>query len=120
MTTMIDNEKGEGKYFASPNDAITANDFGIISLRAKISILPTDKPKYAKYNNQRFDTTVGQLRFNSVLPDDFEYIDHQVGGKEMNDIVDRIILQYGFEIAPKVIDKIKSFGFKYATKSGTT
>ena len=120
MTTIMEGALGEGKSFISTNDAITANDFGIVDLRAKIWVLPGDKEKYKRFNGVRFETTVGQLRFNSILPDDFEYINHQIGSKEMNNLIEKIILQYGFEIAPKIIDKIKTFGFQYATKSGTT
>lgn len=120
LTTEIEGAEGEGKYFGSPNDAITAHEFGILDIRAKIEVIPTDKIKYLKYEGKRFSTTVGRLLFNSILPDDFEYINEQVGGNSMNKIVDRIITQYGFDAAPKIIDKIKTFGFKYATISGTT
>ncbi len=120
MTKEISGEKGEGKYFASPNEAITAYDFGLVSFRAKIKVLPTDKPKYAKFDNKAFETTVGKLLFNSVLPSDFPFITEEVNGKKMNSIVDEVILTYGLETAPKVIDKIKTFGYKYATVSGTT
>ncbi|MDD3940086.1 MAG: DNA-directed RNA polymerase subunit beta' [Candidatus Pacebacteria bacterium] len=120
LTTEIEGAKGEGKYFASPNDAITAHEFGILDIRAKIEVIPTSKVKYSKFEGKRFTTTVGRLLFNSILPDDFEYINEQVGGNSMNKIVDKIIIQYGFGSAPKIIDKIKAFGFKYATISGTT
>lgn len=120
LTTEIEGAKGEGKYFASPNDAITAHEFGILDIRAKIEVIPTPKVKYSKFEGKRFATTVGRLLFNSILPDDFEYINEQVGGNNMNKIVDKIIIQYGFDSAPKIIDKIKAFGFKYATISGTT
>lgn len=120
LTTEIEGAKGEGKYFASPNDAITAHEFGILDIRAKIEVIPTSKVKYSKFEGKRFTTTVGRLLFNSILPDDFEYINEQVGGNSMNKIVDKIIIQYGFDSAPKIIDKIKAFGFKYATISGTT
>jgi DNA-directed RNA polymerase subunit beta' len=120
LTTELPGAKGEGKYFPSPNEAITAHEFGIIDIRAKILVVPTGKEKYNKFEGKRFETTVGRLRFNSILPDDFEYINEQVGGNNMNKIIDKIIMQYGFEAAPKIIDKIKSFGFKYATVSGTT
>lgn len=120
LTTEVEGVKGEGKYFGSPNEAITAHEFGIVDIRAKIQVVPTNKEKYKKFNGQRFETTVGRLRFNSILPDDFEYINEQVGGNYMNKIIDKIIMQYGFERAPAIIDKIKSFGFRYATVSGTT
>lgn len=120
LTTEVEGLKGEGKYFGSPNEAITASEFGFVDIRAKVQVVPSTKDKYKRFNGERFETTVGRLLFNSIFPDDFEYINEQVGGNYMNKIVDRIINQYGFEKAPKIIDKIKSFGFKYATISGTT
>ncbi len=120
MTKVIEGEKGEGKYFASPNEAITAYDFGIVSFRAKIWISPSEKEKYAKFDGKPFETTVGRLLFNSVFPSDFPYMNDEVGIKKMNSIVDEVILTYGLETAPSIIDKIKAFGYKYATISGTT
>ncbi|MDB5260584.1 MAG: DNA-directed polymerase subunit beta, DNA-directed polymerase subunit beta [Candidatus Nomurabacteria bacterium] len=121
MTKDIDGEKGENKYFASPNEAITAYEFGILSFRAKIWVLAsTDKEKYAKYEGKPFQTTVGKLLFNSVFPTSFPYINEEVTGKKMNGIIDQVILTYGLDTAPSVIDKIKAFGYKYATISGTT
>lgn len=120
MTKSVDGEKGEGKYFSSPNSAITAYQHGVISLRAKIKVLATDKIKYKKFNGGLFDTTVGKLLFNSILPDDFGYIDDQMDQKRISKLVDELIMQYGVDNTPQVLDKIKSFGFQYATLSGTT
>ena len=120
MTTMIEGEKGEGKYFSSPNEAITAFDFGLISMRAKIIVMPTDKPKYTGFAGRHFETTVGRLKFNTVFPPDFPYINEQINKKKMSTLLDNVITHYGVEIAPSVIDKLKDFGYKYATVSGTT
>ncbi|MDQ5962727.1 MAG: DNA-directed polymerase subunit beta [Patescibacteria group bacterium] len=120
MTKEIEGEKGEGKYFASPNEAITAYDFGIVSFRAKVIVMPSEKEKYAKFEGRPFETTVGRLLFNSVFPSEFPYINEEVTIKKMNGIVDEVILEYGLDRAPTIIDKIKSFGYKYATVSGTT
>ncbi|MBP6888069.1 MAG: DNA-directed RNA polymerase subunit beta' [Candidatus Pacebacteria bacterium] len=120
MTKTIEGDLGEGKYFPSPNEAITAYDFNIVSFRSKIIVMPSDKEKYAKFEGKPFETTVGRLLFNSVFPSDFPYMNEEVTLKKMNGIVDQVILTYGNEIAPSIIDKIKAFGFKYATVSGTT
>ena len=120
MTKMIEGEKGEGKMFASPNEAITAYDFDVVSFRAKIIVMPSEKPKYAQFQGKPFETTIGRLLFNSVFPSEYPYMNEEVGNKKMNSIIDQVILTYGLDIAPSVIDKIKSFGYKYATVSGTT
>ena len=120
MTKEISGEKGEGRYFEAPNEAITAYDFGVVSFRAQVWVMPGEKETYAKFDGQRFETTVGRLLFNSVFPSDFPYINEEVTGKKMNAIVDEVILTYGLDTAPSIIDKIKTFGYKYATVSGTT
>ena len=120
LTKMIDGEKGEGKYFPSPNEAITAYDFGVVSFRAKVIVMPGEKEKYTAFGGKPFETTIGRLLFNSVFPSEYPYMNDEVTGKKMNTIVDQVILTYGLEKAPAVIDKIKAFGYKYATVSGTT
>lgn len=120
MTKIEEGTKGEGKSFPTPNAAITAYDFGEVGFRAKIKVLPTDSPKYAQYNGEIFETTVGRLLFNSVLPKDFEFVNKDIINKELSRIVDNLINQYGLEKAPRILDKIKSFGYKYITKSGIT
>ncbi|MES2014719.1 MAG: DNA-directed RNA polymerase subunit beta', partial [Patescibacteria group bacterium] len=54
MTRDIPNEKGDGKYFPTPNAAILAYDFGDVGIHAKILVEPTkDNPKYAHLNGAR-------------------------------------------------------------------
>ena len=119
-TRIIVGEKGEGKYFSSPNSAITAFDFDVVGQRAKIHVLPTDAVKYAKFEGKIFETTVGRLLFNAVLPSDYAYQNYEVDGKKMAELVDDLIEKYGIANIPPIIDKIKTFGFKYATRSGVT
>src|SRR3989344_5821776 len=120
MTKLVKGERGEGQYFASPNHAITAYDFNTVSFRAKIKVIPTDKIKYKVFNKKIFETTVGRLLFNSVLPDDFEYINEEMNKKRLSEVVNKLILRYGIDGTPPILDKIKDFGFQYSTISGTT
>jgi DNA-directed RNA polymerase subunit beta' len=120
MTKNIDGELGEGKYFSSPNVAITAYEFGVISLRAKIKVLATDTVKYKKYAGEMFETTVGKLLFNSILPNDFAFVSDEMTSKRLSALVDELIAKYGIDETPAILDKIKAFGFKYATISGIT
>ena len=120
MTKMVEGEKGEGKFFHTPNNAITSYDFGVVGFRAKIKVLPTSSEKYSQFNGEVFETTVGRLLFNSVLPKDFPYVNNEVINKELSKIVEDLISQYGLEEAPKILDKIKDFGYKYVMRSGIT
>ncbi len=118
MTKSVDGEKGEGKYFASPNEAMTAYDYGAVSFRAKIKVLPTDTPRYSKFDGKPFETTVGRLMFNSSLPKDFPFINDEMNQKRLSRLVEEVITKYGVDETPKVLDMIKAFGFKFMTKSG--
>jgi DNA-directed RNA polymerase subunit beta' len=120
MTKIVDGAKGEGKYFSSPNDAINAFDYGVIDFRAKVKVLATDTPKYVQFENQLFETSVGRLLFNSVLPSDHRFINDVVVQKTLFQIIIDIIDDRGAQAVPAIVDRLKKFGFKYATVSGTT
>ncbi len=120
MTKSVDGEKGEGMMFVSPNQAITAFDLGAITFRAKIKVKATEKESYKAFEGKLFETTVGRLFFNSILPDDFPYINEEITVKKMSSIVNELISRYGVDETPDVLDKIKSFGYKYSTYSGVT
>lgn len=120
LTKVEKGAKGEGKYFASPNDAINAYDFGLINLRAEVQVLATDTPKYAQYEKGMFTTTVGRLFFNSVLPSNHTFVNNVVSQRELFQIIIDLIEDQGLEVVPKVVNNIKKFGFKYATVSGIT
>ncbi|MBI2046066.1 MAG: DNA-directed RNA polymerase subunit beta' [Parcubacteria group bacterium] len=120
MTKIVSGDKGEGLFFASPNDAISAYDFGRVGFRAKMKVMSTDSPKYQAFEGGVFETSVGRLLFNSVLPKDFPYINKAVDKKEMGNIIEDLIARYGIDATPPVLDKIKAFGYRYVTKSGIT
>ncbi len=120
MTRVIAGEKGEGKYFSAPNSAVTALDFDAIAYRAKISVLPSSSPKYKHFEGKLFETSVGRILFNRALPEDYPYINHEMDGKKMAELVDDLIERYGIDRIPPMIDTIKEFGFRYATYSGVT
>ena len=120
MTKSVSGVKGEGKAFPSTNAAITAHDFGAIDLRAKIKVLPTDNKKYAQFEGKVFETTVGRLLFNSVLPSDFPYLNEEITNKRMLALVQSLVTHYKLDGIPPILDKIKAFGFRYATYAGIT
>src|SRR3989338_7789889 len=120
MTKSVDGLKGEGKAFPTTNAAITAYDFSAIDLRAKIKVLPGDSAKYAQFEGQLFETTVGRLLFNSVLPNDFPYLNEEITNKRMSALVNNLVPHYKLDGIPKILDKIKAFGFRYATYAGIT
>jgi DNA-directed RNA polymerase subunit beta' len=120
MTKTVEGEKGEGKSFSSPNEAITAYDLGAVGFRAKINVLATENEKYGKFEGKVFETSVGRLLFNSILPSDYSFINSELKKKSMSDLIDDLITKYGTGRISEIMDKIKDFGFKYVTEAGIT
>ena len=121
MTKTVTGVQGEGNAYPSPNAAILAYDFGHIDIRANVLVLPSpESPRYARFNGERFETTVGRLLFNSVLPKDYPFVNEELGKKAISRIVDELVETYGLDEIPKIANKIKAFGFTHATKSGIT
>jgi|CXWL01.1.fsa_nt_gi DNA-directed RNA polymerase subunit beta' len=121
LTKEMKGTKGEGQYFQSPNAAILAYEYGAIDLRASVHVLPTrEKAKYAGFNGKLFETTVGRLLFNSVLPSDYPYVNDAITKKVLSSIMADSIVKYGLDRIPEIVNKIKRFGFEYATKSGVS
>jgi len=120
MTKDKEGEKGEGMMFGAPYDAIIAYNFGHLNPRAKVKVLGTSSEKYKEFHGEVFETTVGRIMFNAALPEDFPFINQAIDRKGMAKIIDDIIEQYGMEKVPEVLDRVKTFGFKYVTASGIT
>ncbi len=76
-------EKGEGKYFANPDEAYMAYKEGAVTLHSLIAVrMPREKQVigFADDDKDRklLVTTVGRLVFNRIFPDDFPYINDAV------------------------------------------
>ena len=112
--------KGEGKYFSSVSEAITAYDFNSIDIRAKIKVLASQKEKYGENKGKIFETTVGRLLFNTTLPKEYPFVNETIDKKMIKKVVRGILETLGKEVLIKHLDPIKDFGFQFASKSGTT
>ena len=120
ITKTVDGEKGEGKIFESPEASLIAHNFGEVTYRAKIKVFPPKCKKYEQFNEALFETSVGRILFNDILPSDYLFINKEIDRKKLSAIIDDLIIIYGIEKIPTILDQIKTFGFKYATHSGTT
>jgi len=120
MTTIIAGKKGEGEAFASPRMAILAYDFETIDFRAKVKVMAPETAKYAEFAGKVFETSVGRIIFNDVLPEDYPFINSEMSRKRMQALIDDMIERYGIANLPAIVDKIKNNGFRYATVSGVT
>lgn len=120
----IENTKGNGSgtVHSSIHTMLHAQSFGSLDYSSTVTIVVPDTEKYSNIESKNgyMETTLGRMLFNEVLPVDYPYINHVVGKKELEHIVQDVIERYGFQISARVLDDIKDFGFKYITQSGLT
>jgi len=112
MTTMDDAEKP--KLFSSINEAILAQDKGIISLQSKIKLFYS---KTNKGKKELLETSLGRIYFNEVLPLEYAFVNKRCGKKDLSKILAEILRHFGSEATVDTLNKIKNAGFKYLTFS---
>ena len=132
LTIERDDELGVGKVFMSIDEAVMAYDNGAVGLHAPIRV-KLSKMVDGKKVSKIIDATVGRLIFNEAIPQDIGFVDRSdpkkdfdleiaflATKKELGKIIDKCIRTHGTTETAIVLDKIKSLGFKYSTKSAIT
>ncbi|MFY7824874.1 MAG: DNA-directed RNA polymerase subunit beta', partial [Candidatus Planktophila sp.] len=115
LTSLRDNQVGEGRSFTSVAEGLMAYEQQSVSLQAKIKIrLNVNGESVTK------ETTLGRAIFNEVLPDTFPFVDYDVTKKALGAIVDNLAESYPKVVVAKVLDDLKQLGFTWATRAGAT
>ena len=65
-------------------------------------------------------TTVGRVLFNSIIPDKLGFLNRTFGKKQLGDLVFRSFTDAGLAETTKFLDRLKDFGFRYATIGGVS
>lgn len=132
MTLIRPGAKGEGKIFASPDEAKMAYELGDLSIQAEIKVR-LKREIDGEIKSRIINTTVGRLIFNEPIPQDLGFvpreteddmfrleIDEVVGKKLLSPIVEKCYFKHGNTRTAKMLDAIKSMGYKYSTKAAVT
>ncbi len=127
LTTLKEGAKGEGKIFASFEEAILAYELGEIDLGACIQArmpqrvidkLPTNIDK-SQHQTILLKTSVGRILFNEVLPEDYFFQNETMNSRKIKELIGKIIRNDSSQV-PDTLDKIKDLGFEMATISGVS
>ena len=134
LTIVKPGDKGEGKVFGSPDEAIMAYQTGVITLQSLVWVRVEKVINGVKYS-KRLNTTVGRLIFNTAIPQDLGFVERDPDDPasqlylEMNDlvkkgtltkIIDKTYDKYGATRTAVMLDKVKELGFKYSTIGAIT
>jgi DNA-directed RNA polymerase subunit beta' len=132
LTIEKDGEKGEGKYFSSPEEVLLAYQLGEVGIHAKINVKVTKEINGQKVS-KIIKATPGRIIFNEAIPQDIGFVDRTnpdnmfnleidflVDKKQLGKIVDRVYKKHGPTQASITLDKIKALGFKFSTRGAIT
>jgi DNA-directed RNA polymerase subunit beta' len=132
LTIVRNDEKGAGKTFSSPNEALMAYQTGDVGIHAPIKVRVT-KTIDGEVRSKIIETTVGRIIFNEPIPQDLGFVDRsdpehmfdyeisfQTGKKQLEQIIKRAIAKHGFTLSAELLDNIKTLGFKYSTRGAIT
>lgn len=112
-------EQREMRVCSSPQEAVLAYESGVVTLRQKIKV-KADSVKKISGQEGLIETTTGRIIFNESLPRDYPFVNEQMNSKKLAQITADIIRKYSQKQAQEILDRIKTLGFEYATKSGIT
>ncbi|MBN1331556.1 DNA-directed RNA polymerase subunit beta' [Candidatus Dojkabacteria bacterium] len=106
----FDQKEKDIRVFATFDRAVGAYERGEIKLRDKVKVL--------NKAHEFIITTPGRIKFNELLPKEFDYVNEQVGKKHIGKFAAKILRNFDSEKTIDFLDKVETIGFKYATKSG--
>ena len=106
------NARGEGKVFASLEEVRQAYDAGVVDLQAKIKVRLPD--------GQRVETVVGRVLIYEVVPEgiSFDLVNKVLDKKSLAGLIDVCYRVGGQKKTVLLADRLRTLGYKYATKAG--
>ena len=111
LTKVRPEAQGEGMIFRNPEEALLAVDNNYLNLHAKIKV---------RKDGEILETTAGRLTINSILPEEFPYINELITKKRLENLISDVMRFAGNYATVQFLDNLKALGFEYATKSGAS
>ncbi|TDT34375.1 DNA-directed RNA polymerase subunit beta' [Naumannella halotolerans] len=125
LTQQRDGVIGEGRVFGTVEEAIMAFDRGELAIGAKVrlrlrDIVPPKGVELRADGSVLLETTLGRALFNQALPEDYPFVNTEVGKKQLGVIVNDLAERYTKVEVAATLDNLKDIGFRWATRSGVT
>src|SRR5690606_28068271 len=109
LTRIHPAEKGEGKVFGSPQEALLAHASGVVSLKARVKIRLGE----GWGTTGLVETCIGRVIFNQMLPESMRFVNDTMDKKKLQQVVQICYRDHGIERTAVLLDDIKDIGFKY-------
>src|SRR5688572_5482326 len=119
------NHKGDGRAFADMDEVDMAYLLEQVEVHSEIKLRAAtwydDKgDRLPEPVTRIIDTTVGRVLFNRILPPEVQFINEKLDKGGVKDLIAEVYEVCGQEQTTDVADAIKTLGFEYAMRSGTT
>lgn len=109
ISSVREDAKGTGNIYADIKDVSHAYDAGELSILALIKV---------RLNGEIIETTYGRLLFNQIVPQELGFINETLKKGVLKRILAESYELLGAGETALFVDRIKDFGYKYATISG--
>ncbi|WP_324822031.1 DNA-directed RNA polymerase subunit beta' [Sinanaerobacter sp. ZZT-01] len=121
-------EIGDGSIFTDYDELLMAYQTGAVGIHARVKV----RKKLSKEDSGKLvESTVGRFIFNDRIPQDLGYVDRIADPysleidflcdkKKLGQIIDKCYRRHGNTETVKMLDHIKSTGFRYSTKAAIT
>ena len=111
LTRAREGRRGEGKVYATIEEVLMAVDARAVDYQAIIKV---------RVDGALIETTPGRIVLNEELPPEVPFVNESLGDKELRKLIARVYEQFGSAVTVRMLDSIKSTGFRYATLFGST
>ncbi len=111
LTKMSPDRMGQGRVFSDTDEVMLAMADKQVDIHAKIKV---------RYKGKLIETTPGRVVFNTVVPQEIEFVNELLNKKRVQQLVERVYNAAGTKTACKFLDEIKALGYEYATRAGIT
>ncbi|HSL46142.1 MAG TPA: DNA-directed RNA polymerase subunit beta' [Anaerolineales bacterium] len=117
--------KGDGRAFADMDEVEMAYTLGQVEVHSEIKLRTTtwydeQGDRLPAPETRIIDTTVGRVLFNRILPAEVQFVNEKLDKGGVKDLIAEVYEIAGQEKTTDVADAIKTLGFEYAMRSGTT
>ncbi|MBM3151621.1 MAG: DNA-directed RNA polymerase subunit beta' [Chloroflexi bacterium] len=117
--------KGDGRAFADMDEVDMAYQLGQVEIHSEIKVrvktwYDNEGTRLPEAETRIIETTVGRVLFNRVLPEMIQFVNERLEKGGVKDLVAEVYEICGADVTTEVADEIKSIGFEYAMRSGTT
>jgi DNA-directed RNA polymerase subunit beta' len=111
---------GANAVYSSPEDAIQAYYAGGVELHEYVAVRLPKKLADGTIEKTMVAITPGRVIFNEIMPEEIRWSNEIMDKKTITRTISQVYLHCGTERTVLFLDALKSNGFRWATKGGTT